>query len=202
MQYRFRIVQREPLHQGFFRVERLILQHELFAGGMCPPLDREVLDRGHAVVVLPVDPLRDEVVLVEQFRTGALEDPHGPWLLEAVAGIVEPGESHEAVAHREGMEEAGLSFLELLPVGEIYTSPGGTTERVMIYCGRVDSSQAGGLHGVDHEHEDIRVHVCDRQAALTMLGRGEIRSAPTFIALQWLALHWASLQARWLPQPP
>lgn len=198
MDYRFRILSREPLHQGFFRVERLLLEHEMFAGGMCPPLDREILDRGHAVVVLPVDPDLDQIVLVEQFRTGALEDPRGPWMLEAVAGIVEPGEGTEAVAHREGAEEAGLVFTELLPVGEVYTSPGGTTERVTIFCGRVDSRDAGGLHGVDHEHEDIRAHVMPRQAVLAMLARGELRSAPTVIALQWLALHWEELQARWL----
>jgi len=198
MQYQFRIIRREPLHQGFFKVERVVIQHEMFAGGMCPPLDREILDRGHAVVVLPVDPVRDEVVLIEQFRTGTLEDSRGPWMLEAVAGIIEPGEGAEAVAHREGAEEAGLRFLELLPVCEVYTSPGGTTERVMIFCGRVDASNAGGLHGVDQEHEDIRAHVVSRTAALEMLGRGELRSAPTVIALQWLALHWSELRTRWL----
>lgn len=197
MDYRFRITQREPLHQGFFKVERLLLQHELFAGGMSQPLDREVLDRGHAVVVLPVDPQRDELVLVEQFRTGALEDPQGPWMLEAVAGIVEADENAEEVAHREGHEEAGLSFRELLPVAEVYTSPGGTTERVTIFCGWVDSHEAGGLHGLDHEHEDILAHVFPREVALAMLQRGELRSAPTVIALQWLALNWTMLQARW-----
>lgn len=198
MNYQFRILRRQTLHQGFFRVEELIVEHELFAGGFCPPLHRELLDRGHAVVVLPIDPQRDEIVLVEQFRTGALDDPSSPWMLEAVAGIIEPGEGAEDVAHREGAEEAGLVFQELLPVGEVYTSPGGTTERVSIFCGRVDSSQAGGLHGVDQEHEDIRVQVFSREAVLAMLQRGELRSAPTVIAVQWLALHWQALKARWL----
>jgi len=97
----YEIIARETVHDGFFQVSRFTLRHALFAGGQSSTLVRERLERGNAVAVLPYDPWRDEVVLVEQFRVGALETGFGPWVIETVAGIIEPGERAEEVAHRE-----------------------------------------------------------------------------------------------------
>lgn len=197
MKYRYEILEKSVVYDGFFRLERYRLQHELFAGGWSRELLRECLERGRAVAVLPYDPERDRVVLIEQFRTGAIDDPDGPWLLEIVAGIVEEGESKQDVARRETVEEAGCKLLDMVPISQCFVSPGGTTETVAIFCGRVDTARAGGIHGVDEEHEDIRVHVFPRSEAITLVRNDRIRSAPAVIALQWLELNLESVRERW-----
>ena len=99
--------QREQSFRGYFSLETLTLRHRLFEGGWSAPVRRELFQRGDAVGVLPWDPETDELVLIEQFRVGALRDGHSPWMLELVAGIVEVGESDSEVVHREAEEEAG-----------------------------------------------------------------------------------------------
>jgi ADP-ribose pyrophosphatase len=160
-------------------------------------LVREVLERGHAVVVLPFDPGRDQVVLIEQFRVGALGVVADPWLIEPVAGIIESGEAAPAVARRETAEEAGLDLLDLVPACSYFTSPGGSTETCRVFIGRVDAARAGGIFGVADEGEDIKVQVLPVDEALSLLDDGRIHAAPTIVALQWLALHRAELAARW-----
>ncbi|MGH6898451.1 MAG: NUDIX domain-containing protein [Geminicoccaceae bacterium] len=182
---------------GFFKVMRYRLRHQQFAGGMGAELVREVLERGHAVVVLPFDPQRDQVVLIEQFRIGALGVVADPWLVEPVAGIIEPGERAPEVARREALEEAGLELLDLVPACSYFASPGGSTETCQVFIGRVDAASAGGIFGLAHEGEDIKVRVVPLEEALAWLGDGRIHAAPTVVALQWLALHRAELAKRW-----
>lgn len=198
MDYKVEIVQKETCYQGFFRLERYRLRHSLFRGGWSPELTRELLERGHAAAVLLYDPERDSVVLIEQFRIGALDAPGGPWLLEIVAGIIGEAETAAEVARRESAEEAGCRVLDLIPICEYFVSPGGTSERITVYCGRVDAAEAGGIHGLAHEGEDIRVHVVPFATAMEMLRTGRIDSASPIIALQWLALHREEVRQRWL----
>jgi ADP-ribose pyrophosphatase len=197
---RVAIETRETCHDGFFRLERIRLRHGLFGGGSSPPLTRELFERGHAVAVLPYDPVRDAVVLIEQFRVGALERPGGPWLTEIVAGIIDPGEAPEAVARREAGEEAGLEVAALESIGRVYLSPGGSSETVRLYCGQVDAGAAGGIHGLADEGEDIRVEVASFDDALARVADGRIDSAAPVIALQWLALNRERLRRRWSKQ--
>lgn len=197
MTKRFEILDRQTGYQGFFRLERYRLRHTLFAGGWSPPLSRELFERGHAAAVLLYDPQLDSVVLIEQFRIGALQAANGPWLMEVVAGVIEAGESGEEVARREAVEEAGCVVQALEPICEYLVSPGGTSERIQLYCGRVDASQAGGIHGLQEEHEDIRVHVVGFADALAWLGAGRIDSASPIIALQWLQMNRERLRSAW-----
>ena len=192
------VLEKETVYQGFFRLDRYRLRHTLFAGGWTSPLVRECLERGHAVAVLPYDPVLDAVVMVEQFRIGALEAPHGAWLLEIVAGMIEHGESEEEVAIREAEEEAGCVVTDLFPLYDYHLSVGGSSERLKLFCGRVDASEAGGIYGLPEEHEDIRVQVFSTDEALRMLAADELHSATPIIALQWLALNRDELRARWL----
>ena len=191
------LIRRETPFQGYFRIDRYALRHPLYAGGMSGEVVREVFERGHAAALLPYDPDRDEVVLIEQFRVGAYAAGHDPWLVEIVAGIIEPRETADDVVRREAVEEAGLPVSALLPIGEVFVSPGGTTETVALFCGRCNSAGAGGIHGLDHEDEDIRVIVRSFDGALEDLAGGRIRSAPAVMALQWLALNRADVRARW-----
>ena len=192
------IVERETAYDGYFRIVRYRLRHSLFSGGRSAILSRECFDRGHSVGVLPYDPARDAVLLVEQFRIGALEAPGGPWLVEIVAGIIEPGESIERVACRELQEEAGCAPQELLPICRYLVSPGGASEQVALFCARVAIASLGGIHGKAEEGEDIRVHIVPFEQALAMIESGAIHAAMPIIALQWLALNRARLQALWL----
>ncbi len=191
------IVSKEVGYAGFFRLYRYRLRHRLFSGGWTPVITRELFERGNAVAVLPYDPVRDEVVLVEQFRIGALEMEGGPWLLECVAGMIEAGESPEAVAHREAQEEAGCRLLMLERIAHYLVSPGGTSERITLYCGRVEAQGIGGIHGLAEEHEDIRVKVVSFERAMALLQEGRINSAAPIIAMQWLAMNRERLRKRW-----
>ncbi|OEY66602.1 NUDIX domain-containing protein [Marinobacter sp. X15-166B] len=192
-----KLTRQETVYQGFFRMDKLWLTHARFDGRPMPEFTRELFIRGDATCVLPYDPQRDEVVLLEQFRAGALGREQSPWLLELVAGMNETGESPEDVAQREGQEEAGLSFRRLDKICEYLVSPGGTTERVYLFCGQISSAAAGGLYGVDHEHEDIRAHVFGADQAIAMVADGRIDNAAAIIALQWLQLNRPRLRQEW-----
>ena len=192
------VVETRVLHQGFFTMQSYKLRHKLFAGGWTPVIERELLERGHAAALLPYDPKRDQVVLLEQFRLGAVATSEHPWLIELVAGIIEEGETPEQVAIRESQEEAGLTVSCTELICSYLPSPGGCSERLSLFAGCVDSTQAGGLHGLADEHEDIRVHCMSREAAMELLTSGKIDNAATIIGLQWLALHHQRIQQEWL----
>ncbi|MDN6320855.1 MAG: NUDIX domain-containing protein [Marinobacter sp.] len=191
------IEKRETVFQGFFRMDKLWLTHPRFDGRNMPRFTRELFVRGDATCVLPYDPERDEVVLLEQFRLGALDREQSPWLLELVAGMNEEGEHSEDVAQREAEEEAGLSFSKLEKICDYLVSPGGTTEMVYLYCGKVSTESAGGLFGLEEESEDIRAHVVSVQEAIAMIGDGRINNAAAIIAIQWLQLNRPRLRAGW-----
>ncbi|MBM3226610.1 MAG: NUDIX domain-containing protein [Candidatus Tectomicrobia bacterium] len=195
---RVEILDKTVCYDGFFRIERYRLRHHLYRGGWSREISRELFERGHAAAVLPYDPVRDEVVLVEQFRIGALGAPGDPWLMEIVAGIIDkPEESPEAVARREAVEEANCHLQELVHICEYFVSPGGTSERISLFCGKVNATGLGGIHGLAEEVEDIRVLVLPMAEAIAQLQAGHIRSAAPIIALQWLQLNHQSLRARW-----
>ena len=191
------LLDKSERYSGFFRINRYRLRHRLFAGGWSGVIEREVFERGHAVGVLPYDPVADSVVLIEQFRIGALVAGMSPWLIEVVAGIVEEGETPEEVARRETQEEAGLEILALMPMCRYLVSPGGSSESVRLYCGRVDSRGAGGIHGLAEEHEDIRVDRVAYGEAMRLLEEGRVTNSVSLIALQWLALHRDRVRAAW-----
>jgi ADP-ribose pyrophosphatase len=191
------IVERANCFQGFYKLDRVRLRHELFAGGMGREISRELFVRHDAVCVLPYDARRDEVVLIEQFRVGALGKVENPWLVELVAGLIDKDEQPEEVAHREAQEEAGLAIAALWPMTRYFPSPGGSDEFVHLYLGRCSSEGAGGLHGLEEEGEDIRVRVWTFEDALQAVRDGRIANAATIIALQWLALNRAEVRGLW-----
>lgn len=172
-------------------------KHRLFEGGWSDVVEREMLERGHAAALLPYDPVRDQVVLIEQIRVGALEHD-SPWQIEIVAGIIEHGELADEVVTREAQEEAGIEVSQVRKLLAYYPSAGGSSEKIDVFVGQVDASQASGVHGLASEHEDIRVRVVSREQAYQMVMDGEIENGASIIALQWLELNRQQLQTQWL----
>jgi ADP-ribose pyrophosphatase len=198
MTKKFEIIDKEIVYPGFFRMEKYRLRHTLFAGGWSTEISRELFMRGSCVAVLLYDPNTDKVVLIEQIRAGALLIPERAWLVEIVAGAIEEGETAEEVAYRESMEEAGCEIQDLMVISEFYTTPGCSSERITLFCGKVDSTQVGGIYGLDHEDEDILVTTVDFDEAYQMVENGAIESAIPIIAIQWLALNKHKLKLKWL----
>ena len=198
MLMKWSVIETKLLYKGFFKLTEFTLKHDLFDGGESPTLKRELLDRHQAAAVLPYDPVRDELVLIEQFRIGAGDDPAGPWLIEIIAGLREPNESAEQLILREAMEEAGCAVSDPIPVHCYYSSPGSSNERVEIFLARTDTTGLGGIHGIDEEGEDIRVHVVSSDTAFEWLDQGRIDSALPIIALQWFRLNREQIRTQWL----
>lgn len=194
----FKILDKEIVYQGFFRLEKYRLKHTLYAGGWSTEISRELFVRGSCVAVLLYDPATEHVVLIEQFRAGAIIQPEKAWLVEIVAGAVEEGESAVEVAYREALEEANCEIQELMVINKFYTTPGGCSEIITLFCGKIDSTHVGGIHGLDHEDEDILVRTVHFDDAYRMLENGEIESAIPIIAIQWLALNRDKLKEKWL----
>jgi ADP-ribose pyrophosphatase len=192
-----RILAQETVFSGYFSVRRLTLQHRCFGGGWSQPIVREVFDRGDCVGVLPYDPVADSVVMIEQFRPGAIRGNDSPWMLELIAGVIDSGESDEQVVHREAMEEAGCVMSELLPIATVAPSAGACSEQIRLFCGRVSQAAIGGVHGLAEEGEDILVHSVTRKDALAMLAADRVPNGHTLIALQWLQIHGDQLRERW-----
>ena len=182
-------------HQhNYLHIRSFELRFKTYAGEWSAWLHREIVERKKAVAVVLYDPQRHQVVLIEQFRIGAyVPGGESPWILELVAGLIEPGEGRDEVARRETQEESGMQIDELVPIMTFWTSPGGSSEQLTLFCGRVDASQAGGIHGVIEEGEDIKVVVLDCEEAFAKVQTGEICNAIAIIGLQWLELNQSTI---------
>ena len=192
------VLERSTAFQGFFRLDRLRLRHRLYEGDWSPELVRELFVRNPAVAVLPWDPARDEVLLVEQFRVGALDHRDNPWCLELIAGIADrEGEPREDLVRRESREEAGIELGDLLPLPSYLASPGGSNERLYPFLAIADLREASGIHGHPEEGEDIRVVKVPVARLQAVLDAGTLDNAPALVAVQWLLLHHAELKARY-----
>ena len=193
----FQILEQQTVYQGFFKLETYTVKHSLYGGGWSQPLKRELFRRGNCVAVLLYDPDLDQVVLIEQFRVGAILQPERAWLLEIVAGAIEEGETAEEVAHREAWEEAGCKIEQLIKINQFYTTPGGSSEWLTLFCGKVDSRGVDGIKGLEEEGEDIRVMAVPFDEAYQVVEQGKIESGIPIVALQWLYIHRGKLRGEW-----
>ena len=192
------VLSRTTPYRGFMRIDIYKLRHQVFDRCWSDEISREVLERGHAVAVIPFDPLRDEVVLLEQFRVGAYSAPGmSPWQIECVAGMIESHQTTKDAARRETEEEAGAIVLDLEPVHAYLTSPGCTSETITMYCGRINADGVGGVFGLAHEGEYMRVFAVSSEEAFRLLDTGRIENGTTIIALHWLRHHRARLIEKW-----
>lgn len=186
------ILREDVVYQGHFTMKKITFRHKLFNGGVSGEVVRELMIKGQAAALIAYDPLRDSVVLVEQVRIGAYQpnSPRSPWLVELIAGMVDEGETPEAVAMRESAEEAGLQVDSVEHALSIWDSPGGAVERLHLFLGLVDSRNVGGVHGLPEEGEDILVHVVSRERAYQWVVEGKIDNVIAVVGLQWLQLNY------------
>lgn len=185
----FEVSSKEVFYDGFFRLVRYHLRHKLFDGGWSEIFTREILERSSAAALLPYDPVLDHVILIEQFRPGSMNDSQSPWLIEIPAGIIGAQNTPQEIAIHEAFEEAGCQIESLHPICEYYVSPGGSNEYISIYCGKIDAKNAGGIHGLSSEHENIRAINVPRKEALQWVFTGKIKTAPAMVSLLWLELN-------------
>lgn len=183
---------RTPLYEGFLRLYRYQFEVENHAGGV-RHLAWEVMERGNAVAVLGHDPERDEIVLANEFRPGALAAGDYPYRDNLVAGAIEAGETALEAAVREVHEELGLALTHpvLIHPGA-YVSSGGTSEKIALVYGMVDTRQAGGVHGNPQEQEDILTVVLPAQELIRRVRSGGISDLKTLVAGYWFAEHHAA----------
>lgn len=195
----YEVVNREVKYEGIFRIVQNHVRHRKFDGEWSKTYTREILERRCAAAVLLYDPKLDQVVLIEQFRAGALSSHKNPWLIEIVAGIYhEDKEKPDEVAIREAEEEAGAKVTDIQPICDYFVSPGGSDEYIHLYCGKVDASQLGGIHGLPEENEDIRAFTLSREEAFKLTQEGKIKTSPVIICVQWLQLNHQWLKELWL----
>lgn len=207
MQYQYTVLSEEEVYRGFFKLRRYEVDFELFRGGRSGAVMRECsATSGFVVVALPYDPLRQEFLLIEQFRIGAMVAGQHPWQLEAVAGFMDkPGESADACMQRELEEEVGLRARALERVDTYFGSPGGSAGQTHFYFAEVDSTAAARHTGLLDEGEDILVHRVPYETAFNWLFNGEINNATLILALQSFLLRKVLPEygAKWIkPEEP
>ncbi len=191
------VVKREVLYQGVFCLAKYHIRTRLFKGGWSDVFTREVFERRSAAAVLPYDPASDRVILIEQFRAGGLADAKSPWLIEIPAGIFSNQETPEELIYREAKEEAGCTITDPLLISDYFVSPGGNNEYLYLFCAKTNASHVSGIHGLEYEHEDIRVINLPATEAFAKVRTGEIKTAPAIISLLWLEINREKLRRSW-----
>ena len=187
------------LCEGFCSVRRYELEQKRFDGSWTPTYTREFVAKPSAVGALPYDPKLNLVVLIEQFRVGALGQSSMPWLIEVVSGIMDKGnqESAEEVVRREMREETGLEITALILIYDYFTTPGYSAEKLKLFCAKVDATKAPEFCGLKEEYEDIKVHTLSSCDAFLAMRSGKINNGSTIIALQWLELNIDLVRKKW-----
>jgi ADP-ribose pyrophosphatase len=199
MEYQIEVIAHESCFEGFLRVARYRVRHSLFAGGWSRPIMRERIERMRAAAAILYDPGSDQVVMVEQFRIGALEEGPGAWTLEPVGGVLGDGEDPEEVVRREAREEAGCEIGPLETIGTYHVNPATTADKVRLFCGCVTAPPEDGVYGLDSEDEETRVAVIAANQAIHGLFSGRLGTASAIIAIQWLAMNRERIRKVWLP---
>ena len=185
-------------YTSFLAVQELKLRHRRFDGGWTGELDRSVVAWGDAVTVLPYDPERDRVLLIEQFRPAPLaRGDRNPWCIEVIAGRIDAAESPELTARREAVEEAGVTLGRIAEIAGYYATPGLACEHLTGFVGEAELAGSGGVHGLAEEGEDIRAMALGFDEALAAIETGAVNTGPALISILWLAANRRRLRNEW-----
>lgn len=190
------IISRTRAYAKFFALDDMTIRHDRFQGEPMQ-IERAVFYGIDAAILLPYDPARDRVLLVEQFRVGPLaRGDQSVWQLEPIAGLVDAGETPQEAALREAQEEAGLTLHSVEKVAEVYATPGNSAEFYYIYLGLADlPDDIIGIGGLDAEGEDIRSHLLSFDELMSLVDDFGAANAPLVLAALWLARHRERLRS-------
>lgn len=181
---------RQQPYLNFFTVEENDMQFRRYDGQLSGVVNRGAWHVGQVVAVLPYDPVRDCVLLIEQFRAAVyMSGNAAPWVWQPIAGLIDPGDTPASAAHREAAEEAGLVLSRLEDAGQAYSSPGSSTEFVHMFVGIADLAETQEIGGLAEEDEDILSRVLSFDELMQAVDSNQFRDLPLLCLAQWLARH-------------
>tara|TARA_B100000131_G_C17941659_1_gene542594 strand:+ start:111 stop:692 length:582 start_codon:yes stop_codon:yes gene_type:complete len=189
MKSKFKIISRKNLYNGFFKMNELMLKYKKFDGNWSDDIKREVFGGAQVSAVLPYDPKKQEIVLINQFRPGTISKDKGNYLDEIVAGIIDQGEDPITTAKRECLEETGCEVKKILPINEYFPAPGSSESYYYLFLGEIDTFDGERIMGLSSENEDILVKSYKVSDVKKKLENNEILNGLTLIALQWFFLN-------------
>ena len=190
MTLKYQIINKKDLYSGFFKLKKLEFVHKQHDGKWSNKVDREIFSGSHISTLLPYDPSRKEIVLIQQFRAGVISRYDDSYLYEIVAGIIGKNEKPEETALRECEEETGCVVKKITPIDSYFPAPGSSESFYHIFLGEVDSFDGKRIKGLNNENEDILVSTFKVSEVYEMLKNKMIKNGVTLIALQWFFLNY------------
>ena len=189
MKSKFEIINKKNIHNGFFKMNEYILKYKKYDGSWSKEVKREIFGGAMVSAVLPYDPVKREIVLIQQFRPGTIAKEFNNYLYEIVAGIIDPGETAEDTAKRECLEETGCKIKKITPIQGYFPAPGSSESFYHLFLGEIDTFEGERVMGLESENEDILVRSYKLSDVKEMMEKGEILNGLTLIALQWFFLN-------------
>ena len=189
MSSKFKIINKKNIHKGFFEMNEVTLKYKKIDGSWTNNIKRELFGGAQVSAVLPYDPIKKEIVLIQQFRPGTISKNINNFLYEIVAGIIDKGESAETTAKRECIEETGCEIKNILPIQGYFPAPGSSESFYHLFLGEIEAFEGSRSMGLESENEDILVKCYNFSKVKQMLQNKEIVNGITLIALQWFFLN-------------
>ena len=190
MTLKYKIINKKNLYSGFFNLNKYEFVHKKHNGKWTDKVDREIFSGAHVSSLLPYDPIRKEIILIQQFRAGVLSRYNKDYLYEIVAGIIDEDENPEETATRECFEETGCKVKKILPIQTYFPAPGSSESYYHLYLGEIESFDGERIRGLESENEDILVKSYKITDVRNMLREKKIKNGLTLIALQWFFLEY------------
>ena len=190
MNTKFKIINKKNIHSGFFKMNEVTLKYKKYNGSWSNEIKRELFGGAQVSAVLPYDPKKNEIVLIQQFRPGTISKNYNNYLYEIVAGIIDDGESPETAAKRECLEETGCKVKKLTPIQGYFPAPGSSESFYNLYLAEIETFKGERIMGLENENEDIFVKSYKISDVKEKLEAGKIINGLTLIALQWFFLNF------------
>jgi len=190
MKLKYKIINKKNLDAGFFSLNKYEFIHEKHNGEWTSTVEREVFSGAHVSSLLPYDSIKKEIILIQQFRAGALSRYDENYLLEIVAGIIDEGENPEQTAIRECFEETGCEVKKIHPIQSYFPAPGSSESYYHLYLGEIQAFEGERIKGLEKESEDILVKSFKIDEVRQMLKEKKIMNGLTLVALQWFFLEY------------
>ena len=189
MSSKFKILHKKNIYNGFFKMNEITLKYKKYDGSWSNKVKRELFGGAQVSCLLPYDPKKKEIILIQQFRPGTISKDVDNYLFEIVAGIIDQGENPEKAAKRECYEETGCKVKKLTPIQGYFPAPGSSESFYHLFLGEIDTFEGTRIMGLENENEDIFVKSYKIKEIKEKMINGKILNGVTLIALQWFFLN-------------